>query len=177
MVCKLRRNYSWGCGSFNVDAETVGKTFEQIEAETGSVTKEKLLDVSRAEDSPTHNLFEWNDAIAGEKYRLHQAAQAINHLRIEIVKEKVEEKSVNATITSEPPKTFRAYVSPDYYRGKREGSNFVSTETALAEPNHRQAIIRNALTEFENTKEKYSFLSELAALYEAIDREAGRYGV
>ena len=73
MVFELKKNYSWSYGGFGVDANTVGKTLEQIEADTGSVTKEKLLDASRAEDSPTHALFEWNNEIAGEKYRLEQA--------------------------------------------------------------------------------------------------------
>lgn len=176
LVFKLKKNYSWNYGDFNVDAQTVGEAFEKIEADTGSVTKEKLLDASRAEDSPTHGLFEWDDAIAGEKYRLEQARQAIAQLRVQVISEPAEESAISVKVTSEAPKTFRAYVSPDYYRGKSDTANFISTETALADPSHRQSIIRNALAEFERTRDKYSFLEELASLYEAIDHETERYG-
>lgn len=192
MVFTLKKKYSWSYGGFNVDANTVGKTIEKIEAETGSVTKEKLLDASRDENSPTHALFEWNDEIAGEKYRLIQASQAIAHLKIEVVESETDDTPINVSVKAKKPeteiskatppethsvKTVRAFMSADYFRGSPRSANYISTETALSNEDHRQAIIRNALTEFENTKEKYSFLSELAALYEAIDREAGRYGV
>jgi len=177
LVFELKKNYSWSYGGFGVDANTVGKTLERIEADTGSVTKEKLLDASRAEDSPTHNLFEWNDAIAGEKYRLEQARMAITHLRVEVVEGETEPQTFTPTIVEKVPKKVRAFTATDYSQGATKLANFMSTDTALANEEYRRTIIKNALGEFERTKDKYSFLSELAALYEAIDLEAGRYGV
>lgn len=186
MVFTLKKKYSWSYSGFAVDAETVGKTIEKIEAETGSVTREKLLDASRDEDSPTHALFEWNDEIAGEKYRLIQATQAIAHLKVEVIESKADDTPINIdvrttkpetevgpTVSPETPsvRTVRAFMSADHFTGSTRSANYISTETALSNEEHRAAIIRNALAEFDRTREKYSFLSELASIYDAIDSE------
>jgi hypothetical protein len=49
----------------------------------GSVGPEALVEEARAEASPLHHLFEWDDSVAGERYRLEQARQYI--ARVEFV--------------------------------------------------------------------------------------------
>jgi hypothetical protein len=39
----------------------------------GNVSPESLVDAARPANSPIHHLFEWDDAVAGERYRLEQA--------------------------------------------------------------------------------------------------------
>lgn len=67
------KKYSYKHGKTGASAQTVGETLERIEKRDGAVTKEAFLEESRPEDSPTHAMFEWNDGIAAEKYRLEQS--------------------------------------------------------------------------------------------------------
>ena len=51
----------------------------------GELTPGLVVDTARPEDSPLHSHFEWDDGIAGEKYRQVQAAAMIRsvHVRFE----------------------------------------------------------------------------------------------
>jgi len=59
--------------------------FETLEAlrVKGDVSPETLVDSARHSESPIHHLFEWDDTVAGERYRLEQARLYI--ARIEYV--------------------------------------------------------------------------------------------
>lgn len=48
----------------------------------GVLTPEDVLDFARPEDSPLHSYFEWDDSIAGEKYRYRQAAGLITKVKV-----------------------------------------------------------------------------------------------
>lgn len=48
-----------------------------IRAEHGKLTPALVVEEAAAEDHPLHNRFEWDDAVAGHKYRLTQAKQLI----------------------------------------------------------------------------------------------------
>ena len=47
-------------------------TLEQLRL-SGAVGPAELVERARASDSPVHHLFEWDDSVAGERYRLEQA--------------------------------------------------------------------------------------------------------
>lgn len=47
----------------------------------GDLTPANVVDAARDEDHPLHGRFEWDDAVAGEKYRLAQARQLIRVVR------------------------------------------------------------------------------------------------
>src|SRR5262245_10077809 len=48
----------------------------------GNLTRRAFVDDAADEDSPLHALLEWNDAVAGDQYRLIQAAQIIRSVEI-----------------------------------------------------------------------------------------------
>lgn len=47
----------------------------------GELTPANVVDAARDEDHPLHSRFEWDDAVAGEKYRIAQAKQLIRVVR------------------------------------------------------------------------------------------------
>lgn len=49
---------------------------------------EDVLDAARHPDSPLHAHFEWDDTIAAEQFRLHQARQLIVRYRVEVIESK-----------------------------------------------------------------------------------------
>lgn len=48
----------------------------------GILTPEIVLDAARPEDAPLHTYFEWDDSIAGERYRLRQAQGLIVKVKV-----------------------------------------------------------------------------------------------
>lgn len=154
-MAAFSNKYSYRQGfQFKVPAQIVGETLNKI-AETGSVTSQALLDVSRPISAPTHNLFEWDDTIAAERYRLQQATVAINAIEIEIV---------DGSNTKVPQV---AFINVTKKAPKRAGS-FVPIDIALSNSNMRETILANALSELKSFSRKYQNLKELADVFAAI---------
>lgn len=79
----MSKKFSWKDGArFKVDADTVGQELERLYNKHDLVTAEILLDAARDEDSPLHNLYEWDDSIAAEKWRKHQSRTILYSLRV-----------------------------------------------------------------------------------------------
>ena len=88
-----------------VSAQVAGEVCEELEQRNG-LTPHNLVEVSRPKDAPTHDLFEWDDTVAAEKYREVQARQVIRLIV------KVPEKSKSGEPT-------RAFVSLTTHESKR----------------------------------------------------------
>lgn len=156
---KMVYKYEWGIYRFPVSAEVVGKRCEELEKENVTLSKEALLDSARDEDDELHPLFEWNDGIAAEKYRLHQAGQVLSSLKITVIQDQEEE-----------PKQVKAFVqvTRDAHRAV-----YMNTQTALKRVDTREAVLKIALQELAAFKNKYQTLSELAEVIAAIDDVLG----
>lgn len=63
---------------------------EAMQALGGQATAEDLLDYATPDDSPIHNLFDWNDANAAHRFRLDQARGWIR--RVKVVFESTEDE-------------------------------------------------------------------------------------
>ena len=146
--------YSWKLNQ-SVDANVVGKEFERLEEQNGSLTAADVLDSAKSEDSPLHKLFEWDDTVAANKYRLEQAGF---YIRI-LVKTAVED--------DKQPKSFRAYVNVN--PNSQSAGVFEDTVRALSKDDTRKIVLDNALKELVNFERKYNTLTELSAVFMAID--------
>ena len=145
-----RKTYVWGEGYRpKVKPDIVGGVLEQINAECGSVTSKELLDRSRPEDSPTHDLFEWDDNVAAEAYRLEQSRYAIRHLRV-IYEDANEEKQTISAFVNIAPITAVA--------------EYQDISVALSNQKTREAVfsrIRAELDAFIERNKKFDELGEL----------------
>ena len=150
MVYKPKKEYSWGEGySPKVKASVVGETLEQIESECGIVTKEEFLERSRDLDSPTHDLFEWNDSKAAEQYRLNQSQQIIGHLKITYVNAEKKEQKI------------RAYVNVS---DQRFHSGYMATFAALSDDEKKEIVLGNIRKELDQFVERNKAFEGLADL-------------
>lgn len=88
MKRKVKKVYQWRHEwmSKDVDPNLAVKEITKAEDIYGKVTPGTVLNVAKEKDSPIHSLFQWDDSIAGEKYRLIQARKLINNLEIKIVR-------------------------------------------------------------------------------------------
>ena len=164
--------YSWKGGyQYKVSADTVGGVLNKIEQENGQVTKESFLDYSRDENSETHSLFEWNDSIAAEKYRLATAGKIISHLEVTIIHEDIKPREITAQIVREEPKETKisafVNISP---KAPTVHATYYNVNRAMSDADTRKQVLRNALFELQAFERKYKNFTEFAELFEVIER-------
>lgn len=157
MVYQPKNNYTWRKGfQPKVKPEIVGGILEHIEDENGEVTNKAFLDYSRDENSETHCLFEWDDAKAGELYRLGVSTSIINQLQIVYMDNEESE-----------PQKYTAFVNVDSERNAK----YVNIVTALSERESKDLVIRRIKRDLESMKRKYRSFKELADLLEECANE------
>lgn len=158
------KKYSYRSGySYKVPAQTVGKALESIEEKEGKVTSASFLEYSRPETSDTHSMFEWNDSIAAEKYRLRQSAAIIGQIEVEIQYIDTPQEASEIQITPVP-----AFVN---VAGKstRASATFVNVIAAHEDSALWKQVMQNALGELNTFKRKYARYKEFAKVISAIE--------
>ena len=84
----MTKQYSWEVGAIgsltsNMDANKVGAELEKLGED---ITASGVVALARKKSSAMHDYFEWDDSIAGEKYRESQARTLIKMLKVSYVK-------------------------------------------------------------------------------------------
>ena len=149
------KKYSWRAGK-NVSAQVAGEVMEKIEKRDGVVTKESFLEESRPKNSPTHKLFEWDDSVAAEKFRLHQSAMAIRDIVVTIVKSEEEQHKSPAFV--------------NVVSGLSNKAEYKSIGVAMMDEDERSVILENAFEEFKRFEDKYKSLKELSNVFDEMHR-------
>ena len=94
------------------DREIVARRLAEIaEANDGKLTPDLVVQDAEDADSPLHELFEWDDGVAGHKYRLDQARQVITSVRVVITTENKTFSSVFYTRDPNAEANEQGYVS------------------------------------------------------------------
>lgn len=143
-----------GCTLKAREAKIVGRELSAISKRHGHFTPENVLDAARSEESPLHRYFEWDDAVAGEKYRLDQARHLI--------------RSVKVIYSDTQPRPVRAFcnVAAD----NTLESVYVPITVAISNPNYRKQILSTAYNELKAWQNKYSDLNEFASVFKSIEK-------
>ena len=144
--------YKWRFFQYSVDANTVGETIHRIEKEHGECTAKLLLDEARGKKSPIHQLFEWDDTIAAERYRLRQATDIITAIAVVMDEGK------------EEPQMIRAFANV----GAKNDGSFISMHKALSSEESRRIVLSHALDELKAFKAKYANLKEFVKIFAEI---------
>lgn len=128
--------------------------YTKIIKEKGSVTPQNLVDAARAKRSPIHGMFEWDDSVAAEKYRLEQAGYYIRSLRVSL------------TVVGGGTTVVRPLVSVE----KEGAKTYMPVVRAMNDPVYRAQIVAQAMKELLSFQKKYADLKELSDVFSAIDR-------
>lgn len=134
-----------------------GTLLDQLKAvhdQHGRLTPVLVVDTARDPAHPLHARFEWNDTVAGEKYRLEQASQLLRVVKL----------------PDDPtrPKDLRAFVA---VKGKdTHRADYVPTEVCLADPMLRRIVLADMEREWRIFRRRYEHMAEFAAL---IQRDIG----
>ena len=130
---------------YNVSAQDF---YEEVK-KLPEITPKNVLDLARDKNSKLHSDFEWDNEIAGEKYRLIQAREMIINLSFEPQEEKEQTTRV--------------------FQISTEKSVYKPVEMILKNEDEYQALLKRALAELESFKKKYSTLVELEEVFRAIE--------
>jgi hypothetical protein len=142
---------SWKvAGIFKADASRVAEEITNLGKEC---TTKDIVNVARNSSSELHKCFEWDDTVAGEKYREIQAQQILRSL---VISKQVENKD---------PVTYRLFVNT----GDRDGK-YKPVEVVVKQKDEYEKLLETAKRELQAFKDKYSILVELNDLFNEIDK-------
>jgi hypothetical protein len=140
------------------EAQAIGLRLELLE-KRAPVTPEAIVEDARAEESPLHDYFTWEDAEAARLWRLDEARNLTNHLLVKVYRDgkEIEAKGWHSL----------RIVSED---GEPNGRAYSSLATVSNSPELREQVIRQALKELDYWRRRYAEYRELFPVVRAIDR-------
>lgn len=124
----------------------------------GRVNPRIVLDEAKRKSSPLHECFEWDDAVAGENWRLHTAGTLL--CSIVVVEQKGQETRAfhNVFVPGRKGEEVRAYVTLDEMRNN---------------PEVRTQALDTAVGYLKWFSKRYRHLNELDPVFDAIEHLAG----
>ena len=141
---------SWKIEKFPVSADVARAEFDRIYDKCGELTKENLVEESRDEQAALHACFEWNDAVAAEKYRIEQAGDMIRCL-----------VTVEKPNDNKEPIVVRAYV--------KTTENFEPIKVALQSDEKYAVLVQDALEDIQWLKKKHRAILEMKKAMDGLN--------
>lgn len=118
----------------------------KIHKRDSGITPQAVVQAARSEKSPLHSHFEWDDTVAGEKFRLDQARQLI---RCEVT---------HVVGLDNLPRNVRAFVS---VRPNEEAEQrYIPEEEARLNPFTRALVLQQMRSDIAALTRRYEHLSE-----------------
>lgn len=126
----------------------------EIESLGNEYSLSDVVDMARDENSEMHSCFEWDDSVAGNKYREIQAGKMIRLLVITRENDDKKEEKTN----------IRYFVST----GKKDNT-YTPTRLVVRNQTAYEELLEEAYAELRAFKAKYSSLKELDEILALID--------
>jgi len=120
----------------------------------GILLPKEVVEFAEDEKTLLHNEFEWDNTIAGFKFRLSQARNIIR-LRVETIQHESQEIIV------------RSYVSLSTERGV---NSYRKIKDVLNNEDQKNIMLSDAKRELESIRNKYKVLKELSSVWDNIDK-------
>ena len=135
-------------GLYKADAETV---YKEITALGDTFSPEEIVEAAKDEATELHKCFEWNDSVAAEKYRLHQARMIFTQL------------VVRTETSDNTPVAVRVISSASVSNIYTPTKMLVKSDTEYAD------LLERVKRELQAFKQKYATVVELQEIFTAID--------
>ena len=136
---------------------------EDLERRQGRARPHDVVEAARPRSSPLHGAFEWRDDEAAERWRICQARRLINAVQV-VYLDGTDEK------WSGPGFVSVTHVSTDAEGKAVRDRGYVAVEKALADPVTREQLLTEALAQADYWKQKWRNLSELAPVFQAVEK-------
>lgn len=131
---------------------------DEIFSISDSPTAEQIIDMASDPDRESYKLFDWDDAVAGPKWRKEQARLVMRSLKVEFIQD--------TNLDVEPKKFTPCRL---FYGNPIESEGFVAITKIMGNKDMYQQLLERAKMEIKSFRKKYAMLKELEALFEMID--------
>lgn len=153
--------YNWVPGSrfASLDVNVIGAEIDRLATKYEQrLTAEHVVEEARSPKSPMHSVFRYDeDQAMAHEGRLYLARTLLRSVRVKIITPERKEVTVRMTVStprSEAPSK----------------GQYSTTEYALNDPELRSEVLKQALRDLIVFRRKYAELSELAVVFDAIDK-------
>lgn len=157
MVREASRQYKGRCNAAALD------WILRYAQEHGQViTPQAYLEAARHPEHPGHGDFTWDDGVAAEKWRLHQARMIIGSIRV--MEDRTWQKefhAVNIQVMEDPDARYRGYAQLPLIDESLDYQQQVAKSAV--------SRMRNFLRDYHNMRDRWPAV--FAAIEEAISRE------
>lgn len=136
---------------FGADAQKCYEEIMEICNDLDSASPRDVLDKARDESTELHKCFTWDDSVASERWRIHEARLVTRQLVIKEVK-----------VPKDRPEV-RLFYKTDSKPG------YKPTQIIVRKEDEYKALLERAYSELRAFKAKYSMLEELREIFELID--------
>lgn len=148
----MEKQYRWKVEGFfdKADANKVGKEIENLPA----ITLENMVEKARDENTELHQLFEWDDKKAGDKYRRIQANNILQGIQVVVKKDEEtnEEKTTKAFVTL------------------KKHTEYEPIEAVIKEPEKYNLLLERATEQLKKIRRNYEDVFELQDIFDLIDK-------
>ena len=152
----------WRAGSRfkKIKVEDAYAELEDIKQDQGGVITPAAV-VERAKDDTNvlHDGFEWNNDVAADKHRLHEARNMIRSIHL-IREDKPVEPGVPI---------YHNVVYSNSSEDSKQSKVYMSLTDIMADPIARDDLLKSAINEAIAYRKKYYLLSEISQISVAID--------
>lgn len=158
----MAEQYSWKPGAADFrkyDPQPIGEEVERLRVKHGELDPGAIVEEAKNKRSALHPLFPWDDEEAARLAREQIARRLLRSIHVRI--ERPHAKPIDT----------RAFVS-SAVNGKAR--HYTSATVALEDEEGRAYLIREAWLQLKAWRRRYAELTELAEVFDAIDREAQR---
>jgi len=144
-------------GRVKGDPQEIGECISRLKNKAGEVPPAKIVSAARDPKSPLHREFTWDDTEAARLFRLEQARSLLRSIVVEVTEHDV--------VTYEP-----GWVN--LRSGGQETRPYEDFDSVMRDPEKRAQLLLLVLSQFRALRQKYARLTELAKVYEALDKVA-----
>lgn len=148
-----RKGFPW---PNRADPQAVANRILELSSQGKHPTAWDVLEDGRRIDAPQHNIFEWEDSVAAEQYRLSQAGSILRS--VVIVRN-------DTTDIKKPIRAFVHVIPPE-----QKDAAYVDIVEAMSNPEMRKQVLEKALDELESWQETYNGYVEFQPVVEAIGK-------
>ena len=146
--------YAWREGTrAKIDAQIAGEVIVRLAGKDESTAAEEIVKAARSPSSPLHPAFVWDDATAAEEFRLLQARNIINAIRM---------------VDPETGALVRVFVHID--SDEIPEPAYMTVSVVMSNPSLRDHALEAALRDLRAWRQRYADLKELAEVFVVVDK-------